>query len=210
MLLGARQFFERRSAPTPPLPYDAEVEYLESTGTQYIDTGINLSSTMIVKCAYQVINDRNNNPCPFSLTLAVGRRYSVILSSGSTTILLDAASASVAGYVVVNDEHVHTLEFDLSGMQTLYFDGVEVSSRGRAFTAVAGRTVKLFVQSSTTVQVYGHGRVISFSIRDTTTGELLQDLIPVRKNGVGYLYDRVSGQLLGNSGTGDFVTGPDK
>lgn len=24
----------------PPKPYDAEVEYLESTGTQYIDTGI--------------------------------------------------------------------------------------------------------------------------------------------------------------------------
>ena len=40
MLLGARQFFERRGAPTPPLPYDAEVEYLESTGTQWISTGL--------------------------------------------------------------------------------------------------------------------------------------------------------------------------
>ena len=28
MLLGARQFFERRGAPTPPLPYDAEVEWI--------------------------------------------------------------------------------------------------------------------------------------------------------------------------------------
>ena len=28
----------------PKLPYDAEVEYLESTGTQWIDTGIKLVS----------------------------------------------------------------------------------------------------------------------------------------------------------------------
>ena len=41
MLLGARQFFERRGA---ALPYDAEVEYLESTGTQWIDTGITPSA----------------------------------------------------------------------------------------------------------------------------------------------------------------------
>ena len=184
--------------------------YLESTGTQWIDTGINLAATMIVKSAYQVFNGSDNNPCPFSLTLALGRRYSVISSSGSTTILLDSGSSAVAGYFIANDENVHTLEFDLSGMQTLYFDGAEVSSRGRAFTAVAGRTVKLFVQSSTSAQVYGHGRVMSFSVTDATTGQKIQDLIPVRKDGVGYMYDRVSGQLLGNSGTGDFVLGPDK
>jgi hypothetical protein len=31
----------------------------------------------------------------------------------------------------------------------------------------------------------------------------------VRKGTVGYLYDRVSGKLFGNAGTGDFVLGPD-
>lgn len=30
----------KRGAPTPPLPYDAEVEYLESTGTQWLITNI--------------------------------------------------------------------------------------------------------------------------------------------------------------------------
>lgn len=39
--------------------------------------------------------------------------------------------------------------------------------------------------------------------------ELQLHLIPVRKNGVGYMYDTVSGNLFGNSGTGTFSYGND-
>ena len=35
------------------------------------------------------------------------------------------------------------------------------------------------------------------------------DLIPVRKGNIGYMYDRVSGQLFGNQGTGAFIIGND-
>ena len=41
-------------------------------------------------------------------------------------------------------------------------------------------------------------------------GVVLADMIPVRVGSVGYMYDRVSGQLFGNDGTGDFIVGPDK
>ena len=37
----------------------------------------------------------------------------------------------------------------------------------------------------------------------------LRRYIPVRVGQVGYLYDKVSGQLFGNQGTGAFVVGPD-
>ena len=51
-------------------------------------------------------------------------------------------------------------------------------------------------------------RIMKFeSIRN---GEKVADIIAVRKDGVGYMYDRVSGQLFGNAGTGAFVIGPDK
>ena len=36
------------------------------------------------------------------------------------------------------------------------------------------------------------------------------DLIPVRKGNIGYLYDKVSGKLFANQGTGTFTLGPDK
>ena len=38
---------------------------------------------------------------------------------------------------------------------------------------------------------------------------IVRYFIPVRVGTVGYMYDRVSGQLFGNQGTGDFVLGPD-
>lgn len=39
--------------------------------------------------------------------------------------------------------------------------------------------------------------------------ELMLDMIPVRVGNVGYMYDRISGRLFGNSGTGEFVLGSD-
>lgn len=41
-------------------------------------------------------------------------------------------------------------------------------------------------------------------------GVLKVDLIPVRVGQAGYLYDKISGMMFGNSGTGDLVLGPDK
>jgi hypothetical protein len=38
---------------------------------------------------------------------------------------------------------------------------------------------------------------------------MLRDFIPVRKGTTGYMYDKVSGQLFGNSGSGNFILGPD-
>jgi hypothetical protein len=40
-------------------------------------------------------------------------------------------------------------------------------------------------------------------------GTLVRDFIPVRVNTTGYMYDRVSQTLFGNSGTGSFTLGPD-
>ena len=37
----------------------------------------------------------------------------------------------------------------------------------------------------------------------------VRNFIPVRVGNVGYMYDKVSGQLFGNSGTGNFILGPD-
>jgi hypothetical protein len=55
-------------------------------------------------------------------------------------------------------------------------------------------------------------RVSAFSI--SQSGALVRDYIPVRvgsgSSAVGYLFDRASGQLFGNAGTGSFTVGPDK
>ena len=39
---------------------------------------------------------------------------------------------------------------------------------------------------------------------------LVFDGVPVRKNGIGYMYDKVTKRLFGNNGTGNFILGPIK
>lgn len=51
------------------------------------------------------------------------------------------------------------------------------------------------------------GRLYYFSIK--SEGNKVFDLIPVRIGDEGYMYDKVSGKLFGNSGTGKFILGPD-
>jgi hypothetical protein len=44
-----------------------------------------------------------------------------------------------------------------------------------------------------------------------SNGTLVRDYVPVKRNGVGYLYDKVSGTLFGNANdTGAFILGNDK
>ena len=73
-------------------------------------------------------------------------------------------------------------------------------------------TALLFAENGNTAHggIYpGYLRIFSCQIIDTQTGKLRLDMIPVRVGSVGYMYDKVSGRLFGNAGTGDFVLGPD-
>lgn len=66
--------------------------------------------------------------------------------------------------------------------------------------------ILLFTTTTSAMQNLGL-RIYSFSI--STKGKKLIDFIPVRVNNVGYMYDKVSGKLFGNVGTGEFILGPD-
>lgn len=52
-----------------------------------------------------------------------------------------------------------------------------------------------------------NGRIYAVQITQGT--EIIMDLIPVRVGNVGYMYDKVSGELFGNDGSGEFILGKD-
>ena len=49
-----------------------------------------------------------------------------------------------------------------------------------------------------------------YEVKISQGNDIIMDLIPVRKNGVGYMFDKISKQLFSNQGTGTFILGPDK
>lgn len=185
------------------LPYDAELEYLESTGTQWIDTGVAFSDS--------------SRTYKWDITA-----QSVNKSSGNYKWFCGYFSGYPHCCGTYNDTTDASRAFYPTGKY--YANGVEISppiaATDKKYDVVeniysvnglgVSDTLTIFTRRDTrygTVSASGPLRVYACKLYDN--GTLVRDFIPVRKGTVGYLYDRVSKRLFGNAGTGDFVLGPD-
>ena len=207
MMLGARTGAWAKNG--APLPYDAEVEYLESTGTQWIDTEIKPSEDLAtyLTFSYQKI-ERNITAFGSRISYTSDDRYWV-----------NYDGKFEVGY---GNWYYFPKYTDVGVINTIAFN--EIVNGNHTFT-INGTTSTFDGKPNTTVNIIIFGRIVGM---DTTTcnmrlysmsmkrnGVLIRDFIPVRftnENGDndGAMYDRVSGQLFRNQGTGAFVIGPDK
>ena len=202
-MIAARQIaFGKAAGKRLPLPYDAEVEYLESTGTQWIDTGVLVDSnnfvmtasfskkaSEVVPVAFGAMNTVSGYPGVL-INLMGGFRY------GNQQI---AASTDTS----VNTMHTYALSY-----RSLTIDGATYAATGDVVDTPLEYSLYLFGRNSR--GIWGNGASIKFaSFVVQESGVLVRDFIPVRKGNVGYMYDCVSGALFGNQGTGEFIVGAD-
>ena len=210
---AARQFFSRRAAPAPPLPYDAEVEYLQSTGTQYIDTGVHGRDGLLIKT--EATRDTSVTtglkyvfgimPNPSSIVAV-----SVNIGTGRVTTGLYSVPASTSDSIV-SDNSFHTYLLDTtSGDKYASIDDVKIRTLNTSNTGQTTSSIILFGALVNTSHQLSSCRIAAFSINDTTTNQTIIDFIPVRftnelGQSEGAMYDRVSGALFRNAGTGAFL-----
>jgi hypothetical protein len=182
------------------LPYDAEVEFLESTGTQYIETG--------------VIPDWNTKLSVTTAATATTEQFMGAIDANTDRFHFSFYSAGLFRGCIGRqqigmgsaDQLIHTFTLDAPN-NTVSEDGTSYSV-SRAGT-VPSVSIWLFGRNSDNPSYVRRIKVRIYSCQIYQNGTLVRDYIPVRKGTVGYLYDRVSGKLFGNAGTGDFVLGPD-
>ena len=189
-------------------PYDAEVEYLQSSGTQYIDTGIYGNKDVDYEVTAQIVGTQN-------FQNILGDRYSS--SSKRYTLMIDAKSTSYSAYFNCGNENqiYASASYRSSNYVTYKKTGLDVyigaSKIGTFFsqTFTTQNTIILFgARNNGTLSSPFYGKILSAKFYNE--GVLARDYIPVRDNNVGYLYDKVSGQLFGNaSGSGAFTYGND-
>ena len=197
--------------------YDSEVEYLESTGTQYIDTGIVPSGATGITCDFAILNTTANfSPVFWSRgTSATDRAFCFEgeMVSGDT---LGQARWDYGNYGALQTRNVlrqgcRTRLWAKSGVLTV--DGTRQARTAQTFTGAGSIILFNFCN-----YVNGERQMISAVCQPLRiyacviyddSNNLVRDLVPVRKNGVGYMYDRVSNTLLGNAGAGDFLYGDD-
>ena len=174
--------------------YDAEVEYLESTGTQWIDTEVlPAGATILIDCVVSA---------DFSTTQVI-----VGCGGGGGNWF-----GNVNGYFGVSTNATCGPSSVRSLIRVEYLSGriqatkIATGEMCQVTTGtLASRNIGLF---ATAVPSY-FAKIRMFSARILVSGTLVRDFIPVRVGSVGYMYDRVSGRLFGNAGTGSFVVGPD-
>lgn len=192
------------------LPYDAEVEYLESTGTQWIDTGKMIELSDVVRLDFERRGSANDiNKAMF------GGRISYTAANGFTVWNATRVTQGRIDLTASANPYIY-FPTAVGGRYSLTLSGANIEVNGSALTGHGTITqyapqynAYLFaVNQEGTAMFNSANRLYSFSI--TRNGVLVRDFIPVRKGTVGYLYDRVSKRLFGNQGTGDFVLGPDK
>lgn len=192
------------------LPYDAEVEYLRGTGTQYIDTGIECTGDLSVSCKARFSTDVNM--AMMGGIYNFGSRIFRHHFSPSRTAFYwlqnnNQGQASISLSVALNTWY----SFDIDASRGQYVvNGVAGNFTPVEASVSAGANYGLFgrLSGNVAIQIRTGNNDIAFC-QLLRNGVLLRDFIPVRVGQVGYMYDRVSGQLFGNAGTGEFVVGND-
>ena len=216
MLPGARMFFERRGAPTPPLPYDYAVEYIETDGVaSYIDTGITPElSTYKVVTRFQVISVANPSQTSLAGNNIFGaasganplfQRMSFIGRPSDAVFRTQSPNLSSSPYPVF-DNNIHDISFDSTA---LVFDGTPHAVN--ATTNTCGHlclgTRGSFPASTNPQNFYTQTRFYGFKIYDGDNHVF--DGIPVVANGLAGLYDSISGTVKTNAAaTGTITAGP--
>ena len=202
-------------AKTLPNGYTA-LEYLESTGTQYLDLGQPIGSTENITVKFAFTNDKpaswfgasdvaTGGPSPqFTFSNYADRYdYFMIFShrSGTSWTYYGARSRTVIGTSYIlnwygNPHKTPTLYPDDSGWGVTYYDPYTPTRNAFLFKANSPQFDVLASERSM--------RIYYFRV------EGKMDLVPARHDSDGVLgmYDVVNGTFLINAGLGAFIAGP--
>lgn len=196
------------------LPYDAEIEYLESTGTQYINTGVILQRADLCRMdiVYTFYDNGQWNINGLSGSVYAGpgvgiNPYKCFSYTAGTT---DKSTNVLATHGVLYRHNldiknsIYIVEDYLNGTEVYHNDNITKSQNNPQ------RNVPMIIFG---YYSYNGAMARVMKIYKAAIYEndvLLRDFIPVRIGTTGYMYDKVSKQLFGNSGTGAFILGPDK
>ena len=180
------------------------LEYIESTGTQYIDTGyVAKTENYRVKCRFSISE--------LSTT-------AVLFGGGASTDIIsimaqNPAKIYVGGGRIIRDTIYFTVgethEMDChanDGTFSMVFDGTTYSE---AYTSTINKEYSLALfgnNVSGSVSAMCKARIYSFQIYDN--GTLVRDYTPaLRSDGIAGLYDAVNDTFYASSGTGNFLSG---
>jgi hypothetical protein len=183
-----------------------QVEFIQSSGSQYIDTGFYPSNNARLVLDFENnthgsgwrgiygAREGTNNARSFSLFMSSADRF---YSNTGNTVYTWGATPSIFGRHMV--DHVGN---------TVTIDGVSHSHSNITFTNTISTLVLFGTKDNGSVGNLSDIKIFSCKIYDN--GNLVRDFIPCKNaEGVAGLYDTVDDKFYGNAGSGVFAVGQD-
>lgn len=193
-----------------PLNEYTQLEYIESTGTQYIDTGYVPNENTRLNIQFAVNEANTKVDCPLFGTRTSGSRNSytfwchgVGFSGGNSQIIFND-TVNYVGYFDLNKKYTVSIQngsYSINGTQTTF-------SKVSSGTPTGANLILFALNTGGSVDSRRFaGLLYSFRIYDNNT--LVCNFIPSQNSsGAVGLYDTVTKTFYGNAGTGTFVAGP--
>lgn len=197
-----RPIIRRRMAGiSPSLPYDAEVEYLTSTGTQYAQLpNVNITYGMTAEIKYGITRKHGGTDIHLFGHYSGGVGVQCFITNANQVRVRWGSTNNCNLAVSVGD--VCLLTVDGSGYlinRNLTKETQVTLNTGKNFFTGDDAWFNLF-----NLNEKGGNSIYSCHIGNAC------DVIAARVGEVGYFYNKATGQLFGNLGSDVFILGPDK
>ena len=178
-----------------------ELQWIESTGTQYIDTGITGTQDTAIETKF--INLSSDS----STTVLIGDGWSnssyllsIVAQTGAPN-RIGGLNNSLRDFWRTGQEFV--VKMDKTG---LYVNNSKINWNGSATNFTTTKPLYLLGGPAASGR---NSYATLYYMKIYNNGTLVRDFIPAKNaSGVVGMYDTVSGQFFTNQGSGDFIAGP--
>lgn len=171
------------------------LDYIETTGTQYIDTGFILNQDSRIVCEFMYMG---GNGIYGARNTVATRNFSLRVISGAFQM---GYGDGVTTGTIPSDENWHVAD---QNKNNLYIDGELAATRDYVeFTTPKAMAIGAIRAGSV---YYGEGRYRDCQVYDN--GVLVRDFMPCKDpDGNIGMYDTLNAKFYGNAGTGTFTAG---
>ena len=173
-----------------------QIEYIQTSGTQYIDTGVVPSPNSRVICDFQATDKDSENHIFGSRSSSTSRCFAFSIR-GTGTWRFGYGSGYTGSTVADTNRHIVDVNKNVCSLDGSVLYTREYEEFTGAYTIYVGA-----VKASSIYE--GRAKIYSCQIYDNDT--LVRDYVPcINADGEIGMWDKVNNVFYGNAGTGEFI-----
>ena len=209
--MNRRRLMWQKAKSGLPEGYTA-VEYIQTSGSQYIDTGVKASASVGLSADFCLVDTRTKQN--LAQVYDQYERYQLTALTATDFTSPDGAVWFACGYYNTlqhfkkADTDRHIYYFNADGQYTVEMDGIQYKKADPSQTTFPAdaRNLWLFVRHAPYVNEYARMKLYSCAIYDN--GIKIREFKPcLDADGVPCLYDLISKTAFYNQGSGSFTWG---